>query len=71
MTPTEVSFQRANRVIQVVVDELAPARESYDRLMVNPEEVEAILRQGADRLRPQSTALLERVRHAVGLRAYR
>jgi tryptophanyl-tRNA synthetase len=57
-------FERVN-------DELAPARESYDRLMVNPEEVEAILRQGADRLRPQSTALLERVRHAVGLRAYR
>ena len=54
-----------------VNDELAPAREIYDRLMVNPEEVEAILRQGAERLRPQSAALLEKVRHAVGLRAYR
>ena len=57
-------FERVN-------DELAPAREIYDRLMVNPEEVEAILRQGAERLRPQSAALLEKVRHAVGLRAYR
>ena len=57
-------FERVN-------DELAPAREIYDRLMVNPEEVEAILRQGAERLRPQSRALLEKVRHAVGLRAYR
>ena len=57
-------FERVN-------DELAPAREIYDRLMANPEEVEAILRQGAERLRPQSTALLEKVRHAVGLRAYR
>jgi len=57
-------FERIN-------DELAPAREIYDRLMVNPEEVEAILRQGAERLRPQSAALLEKVRHAVGLRAYR
>jgi len=57
-------FERVN-------DELAPAREIYDRLMVNPEEVEAILRQGAERLRPQSTALLEKVRCAVGLRAYR
>ena len=56
-------FKRVN-------DELAPAREIYDRLMVNPEEVEAILKQGAERLRPQSTALLEKVRHAVGLRAY-
>ena len=57
-------FERVN-------DELAPAREIYDRLMANPEEVEAILKQGAERLRPQSTALLEKVRHAVGLRAYR
>ena len=54
-----------------VNDELAPAREIYDRLMENPEEVEAILKQGAERLRPQSTALLEKVRHSVGLRAYR
>ena len=57
-------FERVN-------DELAPAREHYDRLMANSEEVEAILKQGAERLRPQSTALLEKVRHAVGLRAYR
>ena len=54
-----------------VNDELALAREIYDRLMENPEEVEAILKQGSERLRPQSTALLEKVRHAVGLRAYR
>ena len=57
-------FERVN-------DELAPARELYDRLMADPEEVEAILTQGAERLRPQSTKLLEKVRHAVGLRAYR
>jgi len=57
-------FERVN-------DELAPAREVYDRLMADPKEVEAILRQGAERLRPQSTALLEKVRNAVGLRAYR
>ena len=54
-----------------VNDEVAPAREVYDRLMENPEEVEAILKQGAERLRPQSTARLKKVRHAVGLRAYR
>ena len=46
-------FERVN-------DELAPAREIYDRLMANPEEVEAILKQGAERLRPQSTALLKK-----------
>ena len=57
-------FERVN-------DELAPARDVYDLLMANPEEVEVILKQGAERLRPQSTALLEKVRRAVGLRAYR
>ncbi len=57
-------FERVN-------DELAPARHIYDRLMANPEDVEVILKQGAERLRPQSIALLEKVRRAVGLRAYR
>ena len=59
------------RLFERVNDELAPARDIYDRLMANPEDVEVILKKGADRLRPQSTALLEKVRRAVGLRAYR
>jgi tryptophanyl-tRNA synthetase len=56
-------FERVN-------DELAPARASYERLMAAPSEVEAILQQGAERLRPKSQALIERVRQAVGLRGY-
>ena len=56
-------FERVN-------DELAPARASYERLMASPTEVEKILQQGADRLRPKSQALIEQVRRAVGLRAY-
>ncbi|MEK9655243.1 MAG: tryptophan--tRNA ligase [Halieaceae bacterium] len=56
-------FERVN-------DELAPARASYERLLASPGEVEAILRQGAERLRPKSQALMEQVRQAVGLRAY-
>ena len=56
-------FERVN-------DELAPARASYERLMASPSEVEEILQQGADRLRPKSQALIEQVRRAVGLRAY-
>lgn len=56
-------FERVN-------DELAPARASYERLMASPAEVEAILQQGAARLRPKSQALIEQVRQAVGLRAY-
>ena len=57
-------FERVN-------DELATAREAYDRLMAAPEELEEILRAGAERLRPRSSALLETVRDAVGLRGYR
>ena len=57
-------FERVN-------DELAPARGEYDRLMADPAELEGILQSGADRLRSKSAALLEKVRHAVGLRAYR
>ena len=56
-------FERVN-------DELAPARASYERLMASPTEVEEILQQGADRLRPKRQALIEQVRRAVGLRAY-
>jgi len=56
-------FERVN-------DELAPARGEYDRLMADPGEVELILQVGAERLRAKSTELLDKVRHAVGLRPY-
>ena len=58
------------RLFDRINDEIAPAREEYDRLMANPQEVEAVLRAGAERLRPQSAALLDKVRHAVGLRTF-
>ena len=57
-------FERVN-------DELAPARGEYDRLMADPAELEGILQSGADLLRSKSAALLEKVRHAVGLQGYR
>ena len=56
-------FERVN-------DELAPARASYERLMATPSEVEEILQLGAAKLRPQSQALIARVRQVIGLRAY-
>ena len=58
------------RLFERINDEIAPARDEYDRLMGNPQEVEAILRAGAERLRPQSAELLDKVRHAVGLRTF-
>jgi tryptophanyl-tRNA synthetase len=49
--------------------EVAPMREKYEALMAKPGEIEAILRGGAARLRMQhTTATLQRLREAVGLR---
>ncbi|MCC7097691.1 MAG: tryptophan--tRNA ligase [Thermomonas sp.] len=49
--------------------EVAPLRENYNSLMAKPAEIEAILRDGAVRLRQaHATPTLARLREAVGLR---
>jgi tryptophanyl-tRNA synthetase len=49
--------------------EVAPLREKYEALMAKPADIEAILRDGAMRLRAQhATPTLARLREAVGLR---
>ncbi len=49
--------------------EVAPLREKYEALMAKPAEIEAILRDGAARLRAQhATPTLAQLRAAVGLR---
>ena len=49
--------------------EVAPLRERYEALMAKPAEIEAILRDGAARLRAtRATPMLARLREAVGLR---
>ncbi|RZA36875.1 MAG: tryptophan--tRNA ligase [Lysobacteraceae bacterium] len=49
--------------------EVAPMRERYESLMARPAEVEAMLRDGAKRLREQyATPFLGQLRQAVGLR---
>jgi tryptophanyl-tRNA synthetase len=49
--------------------EVAPLRERYEALMLRPDEIEAILRDGAARLRTQhAIPMLQRLRAAVGLR---
>ena len=49
--------------------EIAPMREKYEALMAKPAEIEAILRDGAARLRATHAAsTLQRLREAVGLR---
>jgi tryptophanyl-tRNA synthetase len=49
--------------------EVAPLREKYEALMAKPAEIEAVLRDGAARLRAtHATPTLARLRSAVGLR---
>ena len=49
--------------------EVAPLREKYQALMAKPADIEAVLRDGAARLRRQyATPLLATLREAVGLR---
>lgn len=49
--------------------EIAPMRATYERLMANPSEVEALLQQGARQARAVAAPLSVQLRHAVGLRA--
>jgi tryptophanyl-tRNA synthetase len=57
------------RLFERVDAEIAPMRERYQALVARPDEIEAILRDGAERLRRTiATPFLARLRHAVGLR---
>ncbi|WP_343123463.1 tryptophan--tRNA ligase [Lysobacter sp. Root494] len=57
------------KLFERIDSEIAPQREQYEALMAKPAEIEAILRDGAARLRAQhATPLLMRLREAVGLR---
>ena len=57
------------KLFERIDSEIAPQREQYEALMTKPAEIEAILRDGAARLRTQhATPLLTRLREAVGLR---
>ncbi len=57
----QMLFERIDR-------EVAPMRETYQRYMDNPGEVEAILRAGAAKARQIATPFIAQLRHAVGLR---
>lgn len=49
--------------------EVAPLREKYEALIARPAEIEAILRDGAQRLRAKyAIPFMAELRHAVGLR---
>ncbi|MPV85490.1 tryptophan--tRNA ligase [Ostreibacterium oceani] len=55
-------------LFETINHEIAPMREKYDALMQRPEYIEAVLKAGADRVRPMSRMLLQEVRQAIGIR---
>ena len=58
-------------VFEKINSEIGPMRERYEAYMQEPEPVEAILREGVERIRPMARALVDRCRNAVGLRAFK
>jgi tryptophanyl-tRNA synthetase len=54
-------FERIDR-------EIAPMRARYEHLIAHPQEVEALLLQGAVKARAVATPFMARLRQAVGLR---
>jgi tryptophanyl-tRNA synthetase len=51
-----------------IIAHYAPARERYLELMARPREVDAILAEGAERVRPIAEATMAEVRAKMGLR---
>lgn len=60
----EIVFEKIN-------SEISPMRERYEAYMREPEKVEAILREGVERIRPMARALVDQCRNAVGLRTFK
>ena len=60
----EIVFEKIN-------SEIGPMRERYEAYMREPEKVEAILREGVERIRPMARALVDQCRNAVGLRTFK
>ncbi len=56
------------QLFALVNAELAAPRERYEALMAEPERVERELKRGAEKARAMSRPLIDRLRHAVGIR---
>ena len=56
------------QLFELIHEQLAPARERYEALLANPAEIEAILKQGAEKARAEAAPFIARLRAAVGIR---
>ncbi len=64
-----ISWAAAKEKLYARIDqEIAPMRARYQHLMEHPQEVEALLLQGAMKARAVATPFMARLRQAVGLR---
>ena len=62
-------YGHAKQALFEVMDaHVAPARERYDAMMANTDELEDFLRGGADKARVKAREVLDRARDAVGFR---
>lgn len=52
---------------EIVVEALTPLQEKYHKLMENPETIEKMLKEGADKIRPIAEKTLKEVKEKVGL----
>ena len=65
-----ISWAAAKEKLHARIDqEIAPMRARYQHLMEHPQEVEAMLLQGAIKARAVATHFMARLRQAVGLRS--
>jgi tryptophanyl-tRNA synthetase len=55
------------QLFELVNGEIAPARQRYEELMSDPGHIESVLQAGARRAREHSSALMQKVRAAVGI----
>ena len=63
-----IGWGQAKKELHALVNaEVGAARERYQQLMADPGHVETELKKGAEKAREQASALLSRVRHAVGI----
>lgn len=67
LTNGEIGWGDSKRMLlELLLEELGPGAERFKKLMNQPEEIDKILRKGAERVRPMANVALNRLRAAIG-----
>ena len=59
--------QAKKELFGLINAEISAARARYEELMANPDHIEAVLKKGGEKARAEASALLAKVRRAVGI----